>query len=31
MDFTIEGRKQTLALEGYLIRAIILGQISNLK
>ncbi len=31
MDFTLEGRKQTLALEGYLIRAIILGQIAKLN
>ena len=31
MDFTLEGRKQTLDLEGYLVRAIILGQISKLK
>ena len=30
MDFTLEGRKQTLALEGYIIRAIILGQIAKL-
>lgn len=30
MDFTLDGRKQNLALEGYLIRAIILGQIAKL-
>lgn len=31
MDFTLDGRKQTLDLEGYLIKAIILGQISKLE
>ena len=30
MDFTLDGRKQTLPLEGYIIRAIILGQIAKL-
>ena len=30
IDFTLDGRKQTLPLEGYIIRAIILGQIAKL-
>lgn len=31
MDFTLDGRKQTLALEGYIVRAIILGQIAKIE
>lgn len=31
MTFTLDGREQTLDLEGYLVRAIILGQIAKLE